>query len=62
MKTEVGGSPLDGGTELRDKIGTVICAVDPDGNFVDPCLTLCTWCRLQADVIMQTIMDHEGKS
>jgi hypothetical protein len=62
MENNVGDSPLDAGTELRDKIAAVVCAVNPDGVLEEPCLTLCTWCRLQADVIIKTIKDHEGKS
>ena len=62
MKTEVANCPLDAGAELRDKIGAVICGVDHNGDVTDACNPICTWCAMQADIILETIRNHEGKS
>jgi hypothetical protein len=54
--------PLDGVSKLRDKIAKVICAVDHNGNTQPACDPVCSWCAMQADLIIETVRNHEGKS
>lgn len=54
--------PLDADRELRDKIGAVICCVDHNGDVSAACDPICVWCATQADLILETVRNHEGKS
>jgi hypothetical protein len=53
---------LDGVSKLSDKIAKVICAVDHNGDTQKACEPVCTWCAMQAELILETIKNHEGKS